>query len=104
MIKELQLMNQTRLNYNKSQNCDYSNNVVVGKILEDEACFFKMNKDDALKILSICGVANSVAPQTYDELTSFKNFKSLVAVSKVRFGDPELMIKYDKSGKLITHK
>lgn len=99
MIKELQLMNQTRLNYNKSQNCDYSNNEVVAKILSDEACFFKMSKDDALKILLICGVSPSVASQTYAELTSFDAFKTLVSASKVSFGDPELLIAYDKYGK-----
>lgn len=98
MIKELQLMNQTRLNYNKSQNCDYSNNEVVAKILNDEACFFKMSKDDAMKVLSICGVSPSVAPQTYDELTSFDAFKTLATENKVSFNDPELLFTYDKFG------
>ena len=94
-------MNQTRLNYNKSQNCDYSNNVVIGKILEDEACFFKMNKDDALKILSICGVASSVAPQIYDELTSFDAYKALVLSGDLNYNATELIITYDKSGNRI---
>ncbi len=102
MIKELQLMNQTRLNYNKSQNCDYTNNEVVAKILNDEACFFKMSKDDALKILLICGVSPSVAPQTYAKLTSFDAFKALAAAGKVHFNAPELLVAYDNQGNRKT--
>ncbi len=102
MIKELQLMNQTRLNYNKSQKCDYSNNEVVAKILNDEACFFKMSKSDALKILSICGVSSDIASQMYEKLTNFDAFNALVSADKIHFDDSELLFAYDKYGNRKT--
>lgn len=46
-IKELRLMNDTTILYLKNTKQDYRRNIIIGKILEDEACFFKMEQDDA---------------------------------------------------------
>lgn len=101
MNKYLKLMNQTTIECNKKQNIDCKNNEIVSKILEDEACFFKLNKADALKVLRVCGVSEDAAQQTYAEMTSFGAFRALVDAELVDVSDPQLKFAYDKSGNFV---
>lgn len=54
--RDLKLMNEAMVKYLESKEINNRRNVIIQDILDDEACFFKMNKSDALTILADIGV------------------------------------------------
>lgn len=93
-------MNEANRELNKNQNLDCSQNDAVEKILEDNACFFKMSKEDAKKLLLTCGVEEQFLPVVYEGCIAYKRFKSLVECQELDVNDPELFFIYDENGVL----
>ena len=56
-IQQVKLMNETTILYLKKLGKSTKRNEIVNNILEDEACFFKINKNDAYIILKDIGVS-----------------------------------------------
>lgn len=95
-VKELELMNLTQINYLKKLNLDTSRNEIISKILEDRACFFKIEKEDAFLILKDIGIKDSEVNNMYNNLVSSKEYYELQNEGIIDETDNEIKIKYDK--------
>lgn len=96
IIEELKLMNYTKIDYLKELKKDYTRNKLIKELLKDEACFFKMNKEDAYLILQDIGVSANNLEETYSKLISTDEFYRLVRENKIQENDNEIKIKYKK--------
>lgn len=93
-INELRLMNETTIIYLKKLNKNTRRNEIIKEILKDEACFFKMKKEDALVVLEDVGVSKNKLEEIYSEVIATDNFYELYNNGKIRIDDKELVIKY----------
>ena len=92
-LNELRIMNDTMIIYLKKLGIDCQRNNIVKNILEDDTCFYKMPKEDAILILKEIGVQNNIE-NIYAELTSSDLFYELYRNGKIDVNDNELIIKY----------
>lgn len=92
-LNELRIMNDTMIIYLKKLGIDCQRNNIVKNILEDDSCFYKMSKEDAILILKEIGVQSNIK-NIYDELTSSDLFYELYRNGKIDVNDNELIIKY----------
>lgn len=93
-VEVLKLMNYTKIDCLKSTGKDYTKNDLIRQLLKDEACFFKINKEDALLILKSIGVSEENLEKTYSEVTSKDLFMKLVENNKVNVEDQLLKIRF----------
>lgn len=93
-LNEIRVMNDTMILYLKKLGKDTRRNEIINKILEDESCFFKMNKDDAYVILNDVGIKNQNIDNIYSELISNDVFYDLYKKGKIDKNNDELVIKY----------
>lgn len=63
-------------------------------ILNDETCFFKMNKNDEYMILKDIGILDNQIDTIYQKLISFNEFYNLYEGKKLDLNDEEILIKY----------
>lgn len=73
-FEKLIFLNETKINYLVSKNQSASANLVIREILQDETCFFKMKKQDALMILDEIGIHKEKIEIIYDILIQKKFF------------------------------
>lgn len=92
-LNELRIMNDTMIIYLKKLGIDCQRNNIVKNILEDDTCFYKMSKEDAILILKEIGVQSNIE-NIYAELTSSDLFYELYRNGKIDVNDNELIIKY----------
>ncbi len=92
-LKEIELMNETTIAYLKKMGVDSKRNEIIKQILQDEACFFKMNREDAYIILKDVGISNKIE-EIYTGLISKEEYYHLQQSGKIHDYD-ELKIKYD---------
>ena len=95
-IEELRLMNETRIRYLKKINKDTYRNQIINKILEDEACFFKMEKEDALILLEDIGISKDNIESIYNDLISKNRYYELEQKGNINNKDKEILIKYEE--------
>lgn len=93
-LDELRLINESTRRYLKTINKDYSKNEILKNILEDDACFFKMNKEEAYRILNYLGIIEDQIDTTYKTLISYDEFYKLYKDKKIDLNDKEIVIKY----------
>ena len=93
-IDELRLMNSIILNTLKENKKDYRNQLIIKDILEDDTCFFKMDKEEAFIILNNLEISDEYKEKIYKELISFDNFYNLYNENKITLDDKDLKIKY----------
>jgi hypothetical protein len=93
-LSELRLINDSNILYFKKINRSYKRNEIIKNILNDETCFFKMNKNDAYMILQDIGILNNQIDNIYEKLISFDEFYNLYECKKIDLNDEELLIKY----------
>ena len=91
---ELKIMNETTILYLKKIGKSYKRNEIINKILDDNACFFKMEKEDAYIILEDIGVGKDKVEEIYSELISEDVYYNLLKSDKIKEDDKELKIKY----------
>lgn len=94
-LNEVRIMNDTMLLYLKKLGMDYRRNEIIKKILEDESCFFKMDKNDAYIVLRDVGIENDNIDNVYSNLISNDMYYELYKSGKINENDSELVIKYD---------
>ena len=94
-LNEVRIMNDTMLLYLKKLGMDYRKNEIIKKILEDETCFFKMDKNDAYIVLRDVGIKNDNIDNIYSNLISNDMYYELYKSGKIKENDSELVIKYD---------
>lgn len=92
--RDLKLMNEAMIEYLKSKNMDNSRNIIIDDILSDEACFFKMDKEDAFIVLEDIGVGKSKLEKIYNELVNRKTYEKLIQSNVLDQNDEELKIKF----------
>ena len=95
-IQQVKLMNETTILYLKKIGKNTKRNEIVNKILEDEACFFKINKIDAYIILKDIGVSENKLDEVYSELISKKNYYDLQSRGIIKKNDEDIIIKYNE--------
>ena len=90
----IKLMNETTKVYLNKKNEPSEKNEKVQRLLEnDEAFFFKIEKEKALKVLQIIGVGKENMEEEYAKLTSKKEFCRLR--DKGMKIDDSFIVKYD---------
>ena len=67
-LEELRILNKANINYLKKLGLDCKRNEIISKILEDDNCFSKMNREDAYAILEEIGVKNEDLNVVYFKL------------------------------------
>lgn len=95
-IEEIRLMNETRIRYLKKINKDTYRNQIINKILEDEACFFKMEKEDTLILLEDIGISKDNIESIYNDLISKNRYYELEQKGNINNKDKEILIKYEE--------
>ncbi len=93
-LNELKLINDSNIIYLKKLNRSYKRNEIVKNILNDEACFFKMNKNDAYLILQNIGILKEQIDIIYQKLISSEEFYRLFKAKKIDLNDKDILIKY----------
>ena len=93
-LSELKLINDSNILYLKKINRSYERNEIIKKILSDETCFFKMDKDDAYMVLQDIGILDDQIDDVYKKLISSDEFYRLYQCNKIDLNDEEILIKY----------
>ena len=93
-LSELRLINDSNILYLKKINRSYKRNEIIKNILNDETCFFKMNKNDAYMILQDIGILDNQIDNVYQNLISSDEFYNLYKCKKIDLNDVEILIKY----------
>ena len=93
-LNEVKIMNDTMILYLKKLGMSYERNEIIRKILEDEACFFKMEKEDAYIILNDIGIQNENIDNVYSNLISNDVYYDLYKNGKIDENDDELIVRY----------
>ena len=95
LIDELKVMNYSIIDCLKVKGISIKKNDLIKEILKDEACFFKMKKEEAFVVLKNLRVSNDMLEETYKELTNKKEFYRLYNEGIINENDKDLKIKYD---------
>ena len=82
-INDLKLMNYTTIVFLDDMKQSTQRNRIISKILKDEACFFKMKKEDAYDILEQIGIEKNMIGKVYNDLTSEQSFYKLKKKKKL---------------------
>lgn len=93
-LSELRLINDSNILYLKKINRNYKRNEIIKNILNDDTCFFKMNKNDAYMILQDIGILDNQIDNIYQKLISSDEFFYLYKSNKIDPNDEEILIKY----------
>lgn len=93
-FKDIQLMNKAKIEYLKKMEQDTKRNDIIEKILKDEVCFFKMDKEDAYMILAGVDISKDKIEKAYNDLISKQAYYDLQVRGKIDLEDSELKIKY----------
>lgn len=93
-LNEVKIMNDTMILYLKKLGMSYERNEIIRKILEDEACFLKMEKEDAYIILNDIGIQNENIDNVYSNLISNDVYYDLYKNGKIDENDDELIVRY----------
>lgn len=96
-IQQVKLMNETTILYLKRLGKNTKRNEIVNNILEDEACFFKLNKNDAYIILKDIGVSESKLDEVYSELISKNNYYDLQNRGIINKNSEDIIIRYNEN-------
>lgn len=95
LIDELKVMNYSIIDCLKVKGISIKKNELIKEILKDEACFFKMEKEEAFVVLKNLKVSDDMLEETYKELTSKQEFYRLNNEGKINENDKDLKIKYE---------
>ena len=93
-LNELRLINEANIQYLKKINENFKRNEIIKEILNDDTCFFKMNKDEAYMLLSEIGILDEHIENIYQKLISTDEFYYLYKSKKIDLKDEEVLIKY----------
>lgn len=95
VLKNLMIMNEATIIYKKELGEDSNENKKIKEMLEDEACFFKLDKNIAFKVIEKIGIAKEKVEEVYNEVISKRVFYKLINDGKLNENDDNLKIKYE---------
>ena len=90
----ISIMNEATIKLLKDKKDNYEQNLKIKEYLKDEAFFFKINKEEAFKILASIGIKKENIKSTYEDLISPNKFYELINKGKINSNDNNLQIKY----------
>lgn len=93
-FKVIGVMNKAMLKTLKDKNKDFTKNEKIKEFLEDESCFFKIDKTKALRILQYVGVKQDQLENVYEKLTTPNKYYDLVNKGIIDIDDQKLVVKY----------
>lgn len=91
----IKVMNEAMLRLKKSKNEDYTKNEKIKEFLQDEAIFFKIRKEMALKVLISVGVNEEKLEETYQKLITKNMYENLIRKGKINPETDNLFVKYN---------
>ena len=91
----IKIMNEAMLRLKMSKNEDCEKNEKIKEFLEDEALFFKIKKETAMKILTSVGVNEEKLEETYQKLTERSMYDNLLRKGKIDLKSDNLIVKYN---------
>ncbi|MBQ3408794.1 MAG: hypothetical protein IJH12_06305 [Clostridia bacterium] len=83
-INDLKFMNYTTIVFLEEIKQSTRRNMIINKILKDDACFFKMSKQDAYEVLEQIGINKSRVGKVYLDLVSEQSFYKLKKDGKIK--------------------
>ena len=87
-------MNEAMLELLKEKGGNFEENLKIKEYLQDEAFFFKIDKEKAYQILKSVGVKDNQLENVYKKLISPNMFYDLLNKGKIDIEDKNLIIKY----------
>lgn len=90
----IKVMNEAMLRLKNSKNEDSSFNEKIKEYLQDEAFFFKINKESAFKVLIGVGVLDEKLEETYQKLIPKSTYDRLLQKGVIKTTD-NLTVKYN---------
>lgn len=91
----IKIMNEAMLRLRKNKNEDCEKNQKIKEFLEDEALFFKIKKEIAIKVLTNVGVKEEKLEETYQKLIEKNMYDNLIRKGKIAPEDDNLIVKYN---------
>lgn len=91
----IKVMNEAMLRLKKSKNEDSTKNEKIKEFLQDEAIFFKIRKEMALKVLISVGVNEEKLEETYQKLITKNMYENLIRKGKINTETDNLFVKYN---------
>ncbi len=91
----IKIMNEAMLRLKMSKNEDCEKNEKIKEFLEDEALFFKIKKEIAIKVLTNVGVKEEKLEETYQKLIEKNMYDNLIRKGKIDPKDDNLIVKYN---------
>lgn len=88
------IMNEAKIKLAKEKDTSYDANLQIRELLKDRAYFYKINKEDAYKILRSVGVLEEMLPETYVKLVNREIYDNLVISRKLNPNDSDIIIKF----------
>ena len=88
------IMNEAKIKLAKEKDTSYDANLQIRELLKDRAYFYKINKEDAYKILRSVGVLEEMLPETYIKLVNREIYDNLVISRKLNPNDSDIIIKF----------
>ena len=92
---EVKLLNKTQMIYLQSIGRNNKINCIIDEVLKDEACFFKMDKSVAIRLLQNLNLSKERIDELYTELISKDLFMDLYNKKIIDINDNKLVIKYE---------
>ena len=94
-LNEIKLMNETLIIYLNKLGMSTKRNEIIKKMLDDDACFFKLDKSDAFIILHDVGVLDKNIDTIYKKLISSDEYYYLKQAGKIDENKDKLKVKYE---------
>ncbi len=91
----IKIMNEAMLRLKMSKNEDCEKNEKIKEFLEDEALFFKIKKEIAIKVLTNVGVKKEKLEETYQKLIEKNMYDNLIRKGIIDPKDDNLIVKYN---------
>mgnify|MGYP006907997637 CR=1 FL=1 len=91
----IKVMNEAMIRLKKSKNEDFTKNEKIKEFLQDEAIFFKIKKEMALKVLISIGVNEEKLEETYQKLITKNMYENLIMKGKINPQIDNLIVKYN---------
>lgn len=91
----IKVMNEAMIRLKTSKNEDCKKDEKIKEFLKDEALFFKIKKETAIKVLMHVGVNEEKLEETYQKLTEKNIYDNLIIKGKIDPKDDTLIVKYN---------
>ena len=93
-LKVIKVMNEAKIEILQENRDNYEEHLKIKQILEDEACFFKLEKLKAYDILRSVGVKENKIEEVYKKLIMPDVYHMLVKKRIINEDDENIVVKY----------